>query len=285
MSRKIFLALIATVILIAGCNKTASTNDKNALCSVNGVPFTQDEFNEYISQYQGQITPDVKSQVVNQWVNNELLYQAAKKEGVDKKADVQRKIEMLKKQVVATEYLNNVIKERAQVTDADVNNFYNKHKDEYGVEIKFSKIMTYSPDKAQAALDELKKGKSFWQVAKKYSVDFNPQQSITLGPYKRGDLAQLPEIEDTAFSLKNVGDISGIIQTKYGYFIIKLVSRRKLAKPITYDQAKNIIYNRLSLEKQTNVYMTLIDSLKKNAKITLNINNAAGNGVSNGAGK
>ena len=285
MSRKIFLALIATVILIAGCNKTASTNDKNALCSVNGVPFTQDEFNEYISQYQGQITPDVKSQVVNQWVNNELLYQAAKKEGVDKKADVQRKIEMLKKQVVATEYLNNVIKERAQVTDADVNNFYNKHKDEYGVEIKFSKIMTYSPDKAQAALDELKKGKSFWQVAKKYSVDFNPQQSITLGPYKRGDLAQLPEIEDTAFSLKNVGDISGIIQTKYGYFIIKLVSRRKLAKPITYDQAKNTIYNRLSLEKQTNVYMTLIDSLKKNAKITLNINNAAGNGVSNGAGK
>ncbi|MCD6245641.1 peptidyl-prolyl cis-trans isomerase [candidate division WOR-3 bacterium] len=272
MSKKVLLALIAAVILIAGCNKSASKSSENALCTVNGVPFTTDEYNEYISQYQGQITPDVKSQIINQWVNNELLYQNAKKEGVENKPEVKRKIELLKKQVVATEYLNDVIKNRAQVTDADVQNFYNSHKDDYGVSIKFSKIMTYSPDNAQAALNELKSGKSFYQVAKKYSVDYNPQQSITLGPYKRGDLAQLPEIEDAAFALKKPGDISGIIQTKYGYFIIKLVSRRKLAKPITYDEAKNVIYNRLSLEKQTNVYMTLLDSLKKNAKISINLN-------------
>ncbi len=272
MSKKVLLALIAAVILIAGCNKSTSKSSENALCTVNGVPFTTDEYNEYISQYQGQITPDVKSQIINQWVNNELLYQNAKKEGVENKPEVKRKIELLKKQVVATEYLNDVMKNRAQVTDADVQNFYNSHKDDYGVSIKFSKIMTYSPDNAQAALNELKYGKSFYQVAKKYSVDYNPQQSITLGPYKRGDLAQLPEIEDAAFALKKPGDISGIIQTKYGYFIIKLVSRRKLAKPITYDEAKNVIYNRLSLEKQTNVYMTLLDSLKKNAKISINLN-------------
>lgn len=282
MSKKILLALVATVILIAGCNKSTSKSSENALCTVNGVPFTTDEYNEYISQYQGQVTPDVKSQIINQWVNNELLYQSAKKEGVENKPDVKRKIEMLKNQVVATEYLNDVMKKRAQVTQADVNNFYNSHKDDYGVSIKFSKIMTYSPEQAQAALNELKSGKSFYQVAKKYSVDYNPQKSITLGPYKRGELAQLPEIGDAAFALKKPGDISGIIQTKYGYFIIKLVSRNKLAKPTTFDEAKNVIYNKLNLKKQTSVYMTLLDSLKKNAKISINANNNVSNNSTTG---
>ncbi len=277
-SKILFTAILIITLVIAGCKggKDKKSED-NALCIVNGEPFTMEEYNEFISQYQeqsqGQVTPEIKNQIVSQWISNEILYQEAKKNKVDDDKNVKRKVEILKKQIIATEYLNKVLKEKAQVTDNDILEFYNMHKDEYGVSIKISRIMTLSLDKAQEALDKINKGISFLSVARKYSINYNPQEGITVGPFQRGgDLSQLPEVEDTAFALKSIGNISSIISTKYGFFIIKLVSRNKLRNPITLDKAKNIINMKLSLNKQMNTYNTLLDSLKKNSKITLNVN-------------
>jgi len=278
MKSKILLtAILIITLMIAGCKGgNAKKNKENALCVVNGEPFTMEEYNEFISQYkeqsQGQITPQIKNQIVSQWISNEILYQEAKKNKVDCDNDVKRKVEILKKQIIATEYLNKVLEEKAQVTDNDILDFYNIRKKQYEVSIKISRIMTFSLDKAQEALEKINKGRSFLSVAREYSVDYNSQQGITIGPFQRGGpLAQVPEIEDAAFALKNIGSVSSVISTNYGFFIVKLVSRRKLQNPISLDSAKSAIYHKLSLNKQTNIYNTLLDSLKKNSKITLSV--------------
>ncbi|MCK4545605.1 peptidylprolyl isomerase [candidate division WOR-3 bacterium] len=276
-SKILLVAILIITLVIAGCKGgNAKKNKENALCVVNGEPFTMEEYNEFIAQYQeqsqGPVTPEIKNQIVSQWISNEILYQEAKKNKVDCDNDVKRKVEILKKQIIATEYLNKVLKEKAQVTDNDILDFYNMHKKEYEVSIKISRIMTFSLDKAQEALEEINKGRSFLSVARKYSVDYNPQQGITIGPFQRGGaLAQLPEIEDAAFALKSIGSVSSVVSTKYGFFVVKLVSRKKIQKPISLDSAKNTIYIKLSLNKQTNIYNTLLDSLKRNSKITLSV--------------
>lgn len=76
-------------------------------------------------------------------------------------------------------------------------------------------------EKAQALLAELKEGADFAELAQTESDDL---VSAEIG----GDLDWIerdmldPEFEDAAFALNNVGDLSPVVQSEFGYHIIKL---------------------------------------------------------------
>ena len=78
--------------------------------------------------------------------------------------------------------------------------------------------------KAEMILKELKEGADFAELAKKYSDDpASAKRGGDLGFTQRGDL--VPEFENVAFNLKD-GEISGIVQTQFGFHIIQLIERR-----------------------------------------------------------
>ncbi len=78
--------------------------------------------------------------------------------------------------------------------------------------------------KAEMILKKLKQGADFAQLAKEYSDDpASAKRGGDLGWTKRGDL--VPEFENVAFNLKD-GEISGIVQTQFGFHIIQLLERR-----------------------------------------------------------
>jgi peptidyl-prolyl cis-trans isomerase D len=74
--------------------------------------------------------------------------------------------------------------------------------------------------KADRLLAEVKAGKDFGVLAKANSNDpGSAQQNGDLGFFGRGTMVR--PFEDAAFSLK-VGEVSGIVETEFGYHIIKL---------------------------------------------------------------
>ncbi|NOX88036.1 MAG: parvulin peptidyl-prolyl isomerase [Calditrichaeota bacterium] len=78
--------------------------------------------------------------------------------------------------------------------------------------------------KAELILEKLKKGEDFQKLAKLYSEDpASAKRGGDLGFTQRGDL--VPEYETVAFNLKD-GEISDIVQTKFGFHIIQLIERR-----------------------------------------------------------
>ena len=93
------------------------------------------------------------------------------------------------------------------------------------------KIVAPSEEAQQAALQKIKNikeqltaGASFEELAKKYSEDpGSAQRGGDLGFVGRGDF--VPEYEQAAFELKD-GEISDIVQSSFGYHIIKMVERR-----------------------------------------------------------
>ncbi len=121
----------------------------------------------------------------------------------------------------------------AQVTvsDAEIKSWYDTHKDrfEQAEERRASHILivTNGPDKdkakakAEEALKEVQKSPAkFAELAKQYSQDpGSAQKGGDLGFFGRGMMVKA--FEDSVFKQKD-GEISGLVQSEFGYHIIKV---------------------------------------------------------------
>jgi peptidyl-prolyl cis-trans isomerase SurA len=82
--------------------------------------------------------------------------------------------------------------------------------------------------KANDLLAQIQKGASFEDVAKKYSDGASAADGGALGVFKRGQLAK--ELEDKTFAMKP-GEVSGVIRTKQGYVILKVMEHQEAGVP------------------------------------------------------
>lgn len=117
--------------------------------------------------------------------------------------------------------------------------------------------------KAEGLLKQVKGGADFAELARANSDCPSSKQGGDLNFFGRGQMT--PAFEKAAFELK-VGQVSGIVETKFGYHIIK-VTDHKDPNVIAFEQAKGDIMKGLTQEKQGELAKEYIDSLKAEANI------------------
>ena len=119
------------------------------------------------------------------------------------------------------------------VSDAEVREFFEARRAELGrrpATIRFQQaVVTPEPsdsarqaalDEAQRALDAIREGEDFGTVARRYSDDLaTREQGGELGWFRRGRM--VPEFERAAYALRP-GQTSGIVETSFGFHIIRL---------------------------------------------------------------
>lgn len=120
-----------------------------------------------------------------------------------------------------------------QITPKETEDYYQNNREKFGqpkqvkvrhilikAEAKETEATAKARKKAESIRDEAVKGKDFAQLAKQYSEDPGTKdRGGDLGYVTRGQL--VPEFEQEAFSLK-VGEISKVVQTPYGFHILKV---------------------------------------------------------------
>lgn len=90
--------------------------------------------------------------------------------------------------------------------------------------ILIKKVTPDAKAKAEQVLAQLKAGADFATLAKAHSQDSNAVQGGLVGYFPDGQM--VPEYEAAARTLKKPGDLSGVVETQFGYHIIKLEGRR-----------------------------------------------------------
>ena len=114
--------------------------------------------------------------------------------------------------------------------------------------------------KAQDLLKQIKDGADFTELAKTNSDCPSSKQGGDLNFFGRGQM--VPAFEEAAFALKT-GQVSDIVETQFGYHIIKVTDR----KNDTFEKAKDDIMKLLTQPKQAELAEEYIKSLKADAKI------------------
>lgn len=116
----------------------------------------------------------------------------------------------------------------------------------------------------QKRIEELHKfvldGDSFEELAKKYSDDKSSSiRGGIMNPFGSGDINSEIFVE-AAFNLKTIGDISDPVQTKYGWHILKLISKTPVAN---FDKIKVEIERKVKRDSRSQIIRkNLIQKLK-----------------------
>ena len=113
------------------------------------------------------------------------------------------------------------------------------HGDEHDKEDADKKPKALSKDearkKAESILARVRKGEDFAKLAGEFNPDATKETGGDLDYFSRGRM--LPEFEQAAFSLKP-GEVSDLVETQYGFHIIKVEDRRPapVDDPMTQQQ-------------------------------------------------
>lgn len=79
-------------------------------------------------------------------------------------------------------------------------------------------------NKAMQVLQQIKNGADFAEMAKQYGSDSTATQGGDLGWFGRGEM--VPQFEEAAFSLKKDELDQNLVETSYGYHIIKVTDKK-----------------------------------------------------------
>ncbi len=254
------------LVSFLGCKKSEPEGD--ALAAVNDAVLTLEEFHSEIPlEYVMGLTPDQKMGFVDRWINTELLYQEALKQGLDKEGPVAARLAQVRRELLANEMLQREMTAKTSISEEEVRRYFTEHEAEFNTEIKIAHILLASPDTAEAVLAKLRAGSDFAELAKRYSLDQSGQAGGVSDYFRRGDMASVSDLEDAAFSLQKPGEISPIVVTEYGYHVIKLVARRKLAAPVKFEEVSDHIRDSLLMTKQKIAFEQMIADLRNKARV------------------
>ncbi len=273
MLKKYFAFAVASLTL---SSSVALAAKPGVLAKINDREITVDEFNKRFEQNSKLVpgkTP-AKDEVLKNIIYFELATQEARRIGLHKENALKEQFDILLYQALVRKNVQPKV-DAIQPSDAEVRQYY-----EQNPLLRTSHIVFLSrPDMSQKDVQDLRaraeqvlaevkdKKASFEDLARKHSEGPNAKAGGDVDWGSRHKL--LPEYYDAALALKNVGDTSGIVETPYGFHIIKLTG--KMAYSDKVDPVyKDFIIRTIREQKGQKVFDEYFEELKKKARVTVN---------------
>ncbi|MFP4376963.1 MAG: peptidylprolyl isomerase [Spirochaetales bacterium] len=272
------------------------------------VENTLNRFRQQGQQISEEQIPVLQEQVLNQMLAEELIYQAAIERGLQADEEtVENQFQQMRSQFESDEawqeamddlgtdeaelrdqlarnaLIQDMVAEATSdvgaVTEEEIQTFYEENPQffEQGEQVAARHILISTEGitdeevleekraQAEAIREELQGGADFAAVAQERSEGPSASRGGDLGTFGRGQM--VPAFEEAAFNLE-VGEISAIVETQFGYHIIEVTERIDAgATPLA--EARPNIQQYLVEEKQQEAITSYIDSLREEAEVEI----------------
>jgi len=204
-------------------------------------PGQEDRLQQFVKDAQaenpmmaGQAIPDEQMKEIRKQLGQVLLSERkGVQAGIDKKRSVELQIMLEQSRVLASKYAKDSLIPNTKATDAEIDAYITKHPE---LDDKQTRA------KAEEVLKRARAGEDFGALAKEFSTDpGSKDKGGDLGWFSRGQM--VPEFENAAFALEK-GQISDLVQTQFGFHIIKVEDKKtetKDGKPDEQIHARHIL--------------------------------------------
>ncbi|CAN5178673.1 peptidylprolyl isomerase [soil metagenome] len=229
---------IRTVAIVAALGFTAAPAFAQNAAMVNGKPIPSARVDEIITELkkQGQTdTPELRNQIKDSLVMNEIFIQEAQKQKLLDRPDMKLALEQARTRIIVQALAQEYLKKNAP-TDADLKAEYDTAKARApSVEYRAHHILVDKEEDAKAIIVKLKGGAKFEDLAK--------QSKDTGSAANGGDLDwapagnYVPEFAGALQALQKGQTTDTPIKTQFGYHIIRLDDTRQAQFP-AFDQVK-----------------------------------------------
>ncbi|MBL7131497.1 MAG: peptidyl-prolyl cis-trans isomerase [Candidatus Omnitrophica bacterium] len=245
------------------------------LAKVNNKIITYEEFEQNIKNLLAlseeiQIESfDEKKNLLDEMINQELLYQEAKSRGIHTRKEIQDLTKGYLRGLAVRQLIIDIT-ENVTVDAQEIETFYNQYKDQLTEpeQRRVREIVVSSEYRAKDILINLLSGEDFATIAKEKSIGESSINAGDIGLITYGQRGEdYKKYDEIAFSI-DAGEISSIFKGPKGYYILKIEEiQQAKAKSLTdlWDQVKN---NLLALKQQQRL-QDLVDKLKGDAEIEI----------------
>jgi len=216
---------------------------------------------------------DRYNETVKRFSSPEEFQSAVSSMGLSKEAFRQE----IKEDLMIEALLDEQLKDVKKVSDEEVSAFFRDHPESFRSpeQVRASHILitvdasATDEQRAQKRLElagfkgEIEKGADFGEMAGRHSDCPSKARGGDLGYFERGKMVK--PFEEAAFVMK-VGDLSDIVETQFGYHLIKVTDHQD-PKTATLDEVKGQIENLLNRQAKDKAIGAYVAELREPAKI------------------
>ncbi len=209
-----------------------------------GIVLTDEDINEFIENV-----------AKNNKLTKDELEQKIKQEGLN--YDYYK--EFAKFNAYKLKVIQKIFAPTIQIDEQEIKNFYNNHPDLFNQStVTLDVIETKSKTDIEEAMKQLQLGVSFDTVKEKYSINKSEPKQVYISDINK----QLQSIVDKM----QIGQISPIIESSDGYFIIKVLDKKNIS--LSFDDVKDKIRNLLFEEKLQERFSSWLSNMKSSMDIS-----------------
>ncbi len=173
----------------------------------------------------------------------------------------------LEEKLLAEKMIRSVLQYRGEIDEKEALQYYEAHRSSFQLKprVRARQIIVADGEEAIQILKRLKKGGDFEKLAVKKSLGPERVKGGDLGYFSQGER---PAEFDHVFSME-VGTVSDVIKSPYGYHIFKLEEKIE-PREIPFEEAKSEILQELRRKKAEEEYQRWLQGVKGKAKIKIN---------------
>lgn len=247
LSKNSLLVPFLISLIFLSCSKEEK-HEKN-IAKVNDAVLTEDMLNSMMNDSNNKAK--LKDEIINQWIEDEVLFQEAEREGITNEKEFQKILERSKKNLAISFLIKKYLEENEiQIKDEELKKYYDENKNEFILNDELYYLRIAKFENYESAIEFRKKIiETNWNIANNYiktrTDKFQTKEDLI---YEK-DLQPIQVVR--IVNTMEINEISSIIDISSNEFIIINLMNKYSENTIPpFEAIKNLVKEKLTILKQ-----------------------------------